>query len=171
MPYAGRVNTRAIAAIGLLAGLASGICARSKGEAAEASKASASGDLDPAQLAALIDDSLAAGWRAEQVAPAPPADDAEFLRRASLDIIGKIPAVSEVRAFLSDRSPDKRRRLVEQLLARGGYANHFANIWRELLLPGANTSAETRALAPSLEAWLRLRFAEETPYDRLVLEL
>lgn len=171
MPYAGRVNTRAIAAIGLLAALASGIGVRPKGEAAEATKASTADDLDPVQLAARIDAALAAGWRAEQVAPAPPADDAEFLRRASLDIIGKIPAASEVRAFLSDRSPDKRRRLVEQLLARGGYANHFANMWRELLLPGANTSAETRALAPPLEAWLRLRFAEETPYDRLVLEL
>jgi hypothetical protein len=171
MPYAGRVNTRAIAAIGLLAALASGIGVRSKGEAAETTQTSASDDLDPVQLAARIDAGLAAGWRAEQVAPAPPADDAEFLRRASLDIIGKIPAVSEVRAFLADRSPDKRRRLVEQLLARGGYANHLANMWRELLLPGANTSAETRALAPQLEAWLRLRFAEETPYDRLVLEL
>jgi hypothetical protein len=171
MPYAGRVNPRAVAAIGLLAALASGIGIRSKAEAAEATKPAASGELDWAQLAARIDAALAAGWQSEQVAPAPLADDAEFLRRASLDIIGKIPAVSEVRAFLLDRSPDKRRRLVERLLARGGYANHFANIWRELLLPGANTSAETRALAPPLEAWLRLRFAEETPYDRLVLEL
>ena len=171
MPYAGRVNTRAIAAIGLLAALASGIGVRSKGEAAEATTPTASDDLDSVQLSARIDAALAAGCGAEQVTPAPPADDAEFLRRASLDIIGKIPAVSEVRAFLSDRSPDKRRRLVEQLLARGGFANHFANMWRELLLPGANTSAETRALAPPLEAWLRLRFAEETSYDRLVLEL
>lgn len=171
MPYAGRVNIRAVAAIGLLAALASGIGVPSKGEAADATKASASGDLDPVQLAARIDAALAAEWQAEQIAPAPPADDAEFLRRASLDIIGKIPAASEVRAFLGDRSSDKRRRLVEQLLARGGYANHFANMWRELLLPGANTSAETRALAPPLEAWLRLRFAEKTPYDRLVLEL
>ncbi|HEV7222677.1 MAG TPA: DUF1549 and DUF1553 domain-containing protein [Pirellulales bacterium] len=140
--------------------------------AAEATKtATAVGDLDSAALAAYIDAALGAAWEAERVVPAPPADDAEFLRRASLDIIGKIPAASEVRAFLRDKAPDKRRRMVESLLARGGYANHFANAWRELLLPGANTSPETRALAPPLEAWLRLRFAEETPYDRLVAEL
>ncbi|HUY91466.1 MAG TPA: DUF1549 and DUF1553 domain-containing protein [Pirellulales bacterium] len=145
--------------------------AASASNAAETAKTKAARDLSPLELAARIDAVLAAAWQAEGVAPAPPADDAEFLRRASLDIIGKIPAASEVRAFLGDRSPDKRSRLVESLLARGGYANHFANLWRELLLPGANTSAETRALAPPLEAWLRLRFAEDTPYDRLVLEL
>lgn len=148
-----------------LAGVGSLCCA------AEAGKPSPTRDMSAAELAARIDEVLAAGWQAAGVAPAPPADDAEFLRRASLDLIGKIPAVSEVRSFLADRSPDKRSRLVESLLARGGYANHFANLWRELLLPGANTSAETRVLAPPLEAWLRLRFAEETPYDRLVLEL
>ncbi len=91
--------------------------------------------------------------------------------RASLDILGKIPAASEVRAFLRDQTPNKRRRLIYGLLARGGFANHFANTWRELLLPGANTNAQTRALAPPLEAWLRLRFAENAPYDRLVSEL
>ena len=128
-------------------------------------------DLSPDALAARIDQALAAGWKAEGVVPAPPADDAEFLRRASLDILGKIPAASEVRAFLRDQTPNKRRRLIYGLLARGGFANHFANTWRELLLPGANTNAQTRALAPPLEAWLRLRFAENAPYDRLVSEL
>jgi hypothetical protein len=128
-------------------------------------------DLAPDALAARIDQALAAGWKTEGIVPAPPADDAEFLRRSSLDILGKIPAASEVRAFLRDSSSDKRQRLIDRLLARGGYANHFANAWRELLLPGANTNAQTRALAPPLEAWLRLRFAENTPYDRLVSEL
>ena len=160
----------AVAMLAVFAELAAG--AEAPSFAAEATKtAPPAPDLDSWALAARIDAVLGAGWEAEHVVPAPPTDDAEFLRRASLDIIGKIPAVSEVRAFLSDKAPDKRRRLVESLLARGGYANHFANAWRELLLPGANTSPETRALAPPLEAWLRLRFAEETPYDRLVSEL
>ena len=45
---------------------------------------------------------------------APLADDDEFLRRVYLDLAGRIPRVSEVRAFLDDKRPDKRRRLVEQ---------------------------------------------------------
>ena len=108
------------AMLAVLAALAAGPAAPSF--AAEATKRAPSTvrDLDPAALAARIDAVLGAGWEAERVVPAPPADDAEFLRRASLDIIGKIPAVSEVRAFLSDKAPDKRRRLVENLLARGG---------------------------------------------------
>jgi len=128
-------------------------------------------ELDATALAALIDRELAARWQADGIVPAPQADDAEFLRRVSLDIVGKIPRVSEVRAFLDDRSPDKRRRLVEQLLERGTYATHFANAWRELLLPGANGNLETRGLTPPFEAWLRIRFSTDTPYDRWVTEL
>src|SRR5262245_15081042 len=48
--------------------------------------------------------------------PAPAADDAEFLRRPSLDLAGAVPPVSEVRAFLADTRPDKRRRLIDRLL-------------------------------------------------------
>ncbi len=128
-------------------------------------------DVDATALAALIDRELARRWNAEGIVPAPPADDAEFLRRVSLDIVGKIPRDSEVRAFLDDRGPDKRRRLVEQLLDRGSYATHFANAWRELLLPGANNNLETRGLAPPFEAWLKIRFSTDTPYDRWVTEL
>ncbi|HVC98668.1 MAG TPA: DUF1549 and DUF1553 domain-containing protein [Pirellulales bacterium] len=128
-------------------------------------------ELDAAALTALIDRELAARWEAEGIDPAPPADDAEFLRRVSLDIVGKIPRVSDVRAFLDDHGPDKRRRLVEQLLESGTHAAHFANAWRELLLPGANNNLETRGLAPPFEAWLKIRFSTDTPYDRWVTEL
>jgi hypothetical protein len=128
-------------------------------------------DLDAAALTAVIDRELGKRWEAEGIIAAPPATDAEFLRRVSLDIVGKIPSVFEVREFLGDRSPDKRRRLVEQLLERGSYATHFANVWRDLLLPGANGNLETRGLAPPFEAWLKIRFSADTPYDRWVTEL
>ncbi len=174
MSFRGRVRWRrrrkSAASKGAIAWLAL-LLGASTMSAAETSAAQPFKDLDSAALAARIDAVLGAAWQAEGVIVAPPADDAEFLRRASLDILGKIPATSEVRSFLRDQSPGKREWLIESLLARGGFANHFANTWRELLLPGANTNAETRALAPPLEAWLRLRFAENTPYDRLVSEL
>ena len=64
--------------------------------------------LDAAQLTAVIDRALEAAWSRDGVTPAPPADDSEFLRRVYLDLIGKIPAVSELQEFLADRSADKR---------------------------------------------------------------
>jgi hypothetical protein len=127
--------------------------------------------LTPEELAARIDATFEADWRAAGIAPAPLADDAEFMRRVYLDITGKIPSVAEAQAFLDDAAADKRRRLVENLLGRGSFAAHFANVWRELLLPGTNTNVETRALAPAFEAWLKVRFAANVPYDALVGEL
>src|SRR5262245_58961555 len=70
----------------------------------------------PAGLAARIDRRLEARWQADKVQPAPAADDAEFLRRAYLDVTGRIPRPAEVHAFLADRSADKRRRLIDRLL-------------------------------------------------------
>ena len=122
-------------------------------------------------LAARMDATFAADWQAAEITPAPRTTDAEFMRRVYLDITGKIPPVAEARAFLDDPASDKRRRLVEDLLSRGSYAAHFANVWRELLLPGANTNPETRALAPAFEAWLKVRFAANVPYDSLVSEV
>ncbi|HEV3022476.1 MAG TPA: DUF1549 domain-containing protein, partial [Pirellulales bacterium] len=139
--------------------------------AGDLTPAAAHRELDAAALTALIDRELARRWEAEGIVPAPLADDAEFLRRVSLDVVGKIPSVTEVRAFLDDRSPVKRQRLIEALLDRGSYATHFANTWRDIILPGANTNLETRALAPPFEAWLRIRFSVDTPYDQLVTEL
>lgn len=127
--------------------------------------------LSPEELAARIDQALEADWQQAGIAPAERTSDAEFMRRVYLDITGKIPPVAEARAFLDETRSDKRRRLVEDLLSRGSYAAHFANIWRELLLPGANSNPETRGFAPAFEAWLKVRFAANVPYDSLVSEV
>jgi len=127
---------------------------------------------DPAPAHALadeIDRELTAAWQADGVAPAPAADEAEFLRRVYLDLVGKIPPVAEVRSFLADEHPDKRQRLVDDLLSSAVCAAHFANTWRDVLLAGTNP--ERRTNVPELETWLRLRFSANTPYDQLVAEL
>ena len=72
-------------------------------------------DKEAEALAARIDQRLAAGW-GKDVAPAPPADAAEFFRRLSLDLAGRIPSVTEARDFLDDDRPDKRRLWVERIL-------------------------------------------------------
>jgi len=120
-------------------------------------------------LARLIDQRIEAGYVQRQVTPAPLADDAEFLRRVYLDLTGRIPPVSEVHAFLAGKEVDKRRRLVDRLVASPNHIHHFANAWRAALLQ--HNGPQANGFAPQIEAWLRRRLRDHTPYDRLVREL
>lgn len=126
---------------------------------------------DVAALAAKIDASLEANWKKAGVEPAPLADDAEFLRRACLDLAGRVPSVSRVRAFLDDARPTKRRLLIEELLAGPHFVNHFTNVWRALLVPEASANQQARSLAPSMEAWVRKQLQKNAAYDEMVREI
>jgi hypothetical protein len=126
--------------------------------------------LDARALAAKIDKLIEAQWTAKGAKSAASAGDAEFLRRIYLDLVGRIPHVSEVRAFLDDKRSDKRQRLVDKLLAGPGYVNHFTNVWRALLIPPSNNQ-QLQFLAPAFEVWLRDRLARNVGYDAMVREL
>ena len=66
----------------------------------------------------FIDDELFKRLESLKVPPSPPAGDAAFLRRVSLDLTGEQPAPDEVRRFLADKDPDKRIKLIDRLLAK-----------------------------------------------------
>ncbi len=125
---------------------------------------------DVAALAARIDSRIESGYAANGVNPAPLADDAKFVRRVYLDLAGRIPHVSEVRAFLDDRATNKRRVLVEELLKGPHYVNHFTNVWRALLLP-QNNDQQVQFFAAQMENWLRPQLRDNKPYDRMVRDL
>lgn len=138
---------------------------------AEAQRGSATAGVDhPTQMAARIDALLEAEWAASKIEPAPPATDGEFLRRAYLDLTGVIPRVAEVRAFLADDRPDKRTRLIDDLLASPRHATHMATTWRNRIVP-LGLDAERSQEALGLQKWLRTRFANNLRYDNLVGEL
>jgi hypothetical protein len=122
-----------------------------------------------AAVAARIDQLIAAHWAERGVKPAPLADDAEFMRRAYLDLTGRIPRVSAVRAFLEGQSPDRRRRLVERLLESPGYVEHFSNVWRTVLLSEA--VQRNQGEAASIQAWLKVQIRTNAPYDQMVREI
>lgn len=117
-----------------------------------------------------VDYWLAAGWSAAGVQSAPQADDAEFLRRASLDLAGTIPRVGEVRRFLADESPDKRARLIDRLLASPAHPTHMANTWRSFMLP-PNVDVTQQNNVVGVQRWLRNQFADNMRYDRMVGDL
>ncbi|MBL8798434.1 MAG: DUF1553 domain-containing protein [Planctomycetia bacterium] len=125
----------------------------------------------PRKLAGRIDRLLAARWTDERVVPVGRSEDAEFLRRAYLDLTGKIPPVGVVRCFLADPAPDKRRVLIERLLDGPGYVTHFSALWRELLVLDPDADSGRQAALADLERWLHRQFAANVPYDRLAREL
>src|SRR5262249_10303644 len=99
--------------------------------------------VDVAALAARLGQRIAAGPKSSQVDPAPLGDDATFQRRLYLDLIGRIPSVAEVRGFLDNPRPDRRARLIQELMASPAFVNHFASVWRAWLLPeNGNTQVE-----------------------------
>src|SRR5271156_4520423 len=87
-----------------------------------------------APLHQRIDEKIAAGAPNFAAQAAPLASDAEFLRRISLDLTGKIPSAAEARAFLADNAADKRARLVDQLLASPEHVRHMATAFDVLLM-------------------------------------
>jgi hypothetical protein len=126
---------------------------------------------DAQKLADRIDELIRAQLAAANVEPAPPADDAMFYRRLSLDLVGKIPPAAEARKFLNETCLAKKRQAIDHLLGSAGYAIHFTNVWTALLLPETDNGFQKQALEASLSRWFRKQFDENATYDKWVRAL
>jgi hypothetical protein len=115
-----------------------------------------------------VDALLEKAWTAHQVTPAPPANDATFLRRVYLDLVGTIPPPEKVTAFLADMSADKRSKLVDELLASPAYAEHWADYWEDELM-GRSQAQDIDRL--TLRLWLRDQFQKNVAWDKVVASL
>jgi Protein of unknown function (DUF1549)/Protein of unknown function (DUF1553) len=96
------------------------------------------------------------------------ADDAEFLRRVYLNLTGVIPSSEETRAFLADKTMDKRVQLVDKLLAGDGYARHMTNLFDVLLM---DRRPEKHVKRGEWRDFLHNSFAANKPYDQFVREI
>lgn len=123
---------------------------------------------DTARAAAAIDRLLLAGMQAKGIKPAPAADDATFLRRAYLDLIGRNPTADEARRFLAERSAGRRNSLIDRLLASEGHVSRAFNHWADALRARNDF---TRSEADSFLFWLKQSLRENKPYDRMVAEM
>jgi hypothetical protein len=103
------------------------------------------------------------------ITPSGAAGDSTFLRRAALDVIGRLPTPEEAREFLADTAPDKRARLVDRLLERPEYVDHWANKWMDLLRP--NPYRVGIKAVWNLDAWIRSAFRSNLPYDQFVRQI
>ena len=102
-------------------------------------------------------------------APSVTCTDEEFVRRASLDAIGRIPTTEEVKAFLTDSATDKRSKLIDRLLADKNFGDHWATKWTDLVRPNPDRVGVKSVYL--LDQWVRESFRNNKPYNQFVREI
>jgi hypothetical protein len=117
----------------------------------------------------LIDEHVFAKLRALRISPSDECSDLQYLRRAYLDLLGVLPTAAEAQAFAADPAPDKRAKLVDVLLARPEYAEHWALKWADLLRVEERTLDATGVAA--IHEWLKAGIARNDPLDRFAAAL
>src|SRR5262249_7495570 len=110
----------------------------------------------------VVDHFIDARLQQEGVPPAAQADDANLLRRLTLDLVGRIPTIAETRAYVASTDPDKRLQLVDRLLASPGFVRHQVNEL-DVLLMGGNRG--------SLREYLTRAVGENRPWDDIFRDL
>lgn len=118
----------------------------------------------------VIDQHVFAKLQALGLPPSPACDDATFVRRATLDIAGRIPTAEEARAFLSDSEPSKRERLVDRLLDSTDYADWFAAKWSAVLRNKRRTPEHRRGTL-AFHRWISQSLYDNLPYDQFVRQI
>ncbi len=110
----------------------------------------------------VVDHYLDARLKEEGITPAGPADDANLIRRLTLDLVGRIPTVEETQAFVASTKPGKRLELVERLMNSPAFVRHQATEFDVMLMNG------TRG---SVRGYLLTALAEKRSWDRIYREL
>lgn len=116
-----------------------------------------------------IDEQVDRKLKALKMNPSPVIDDGEFIRRASLDLLGILPTAAEARAFVASKDRNKRAALVDQLLERTEFAEHWALKWADLLR--LEEKVLDRKGVELFHRWIRESLAENKPLDQFVREI
>ncbi|MBI5769157.1 MAG: DUF1549 domain-containing protein [Verrucomicrobia bacterium] len=125
-----------------------------------------------ARFANPLDRLIDAYFAKNQIAWPQSVDDRTFARRAWLDTIGVLPVPAELDAFLADRAPDKRAKLVSRLLADPQrYAEHWLTFWNDLLRNDYRGPGYTDGGRKAITAWVYTALARNLPYDQFVRQL
>ena len=105
------------------------------------------------------------------VTPAPPATDQEFARRVTLDLTGRIPTVERLLAFLADTSPNKREKLVDELLASEEWVDRWTMFMGDLLKNTDRINAQNVIRYPegrnAFYRWIRAAVAANQPWNKM----
>ena len=116
---------------------------------------------------ALINDKL----RKLRVQPSELCTDSEFIRRVSIDVCGVVPSPGEVVAFREDDNPDKRSKLIDQLLARKEFVDIWVMKWSELLQIRSLNNRVSYKAALLYYNWLQEKISSDVPVDQMIRSL
>ncbi len=125
--------------------------------------------LEAPAIAKGIDKHINARLADEKITASPVADDAEILRRVYLDLTGVIPPADKAAEFLGSQDPQKRAKLIDELLNDANYGRRLADIWQDFLIP--RVSDNRRLNVEPLYQWLRDSFNENKPWNQMAAEL
>ncbi len=122
-----------------------------------------------AKAAAKLDESINTSLNQNNTPPNPATSESQFLRRIYLDAIGRIPTAGESQSFLSDRSPDKRAKLINSLLNSPGYTMHMYNWLADMLRVKDDYGKGAKSFL--YEDWLKEQIAMNVPWDVMVHDM
>jgi mono/diheme cytochrome c family protein len=129
--------------------------------------------VPPPNLAAsaVIDRFVELGWKERKVRPSKPADDATFVRRVYLDLLGRIPTADEAEQFLANRERDRRAQLVDALLAKPEHARHLREVFDYVLMGRSAKNFEDQRRGHGWFDFLESSFRTNRPWDAVVRDL
>jgi hypothetical protein len=117
----------------------------------------------------FVDEKLIAKWKDLGLTPSPLCSDEEFFRRIHLDTTGTLPAPADIKAFLADKSPDKRRKAIERVLERPEFIDYWALKWGDLLRINRDFLKERGMW--SFRNWVRGCVRDGKPVDEMVRDI
>jgi len=119
----------------------------------------------------VIDHLVSAKLEQQDLEPNPAIDDATFLRRIYLDIAGRIPTIEEAEAFHADEYPNKREKLIEQLLHSEAYVSNFYNFWADILRINRRLGNSGNEAEAAYQLWVKQALRENMSYRDFAHEL
>ncbi len=119
------------------------------------------------KTAAVVDDLIFLTTSSNDVGPV---DDATFLRRVSLDLIGRPPSPGGITAFGLNPSASKRHDAVQSLLGTESYADNWSRYWRDAIFRPA-TNVRANLVRPAFEEWMADNLSENRSWDAVVTDL
>ena len=117
----------------------------------------------------FIDELAVTKWKSLNLAPSAPAPDSAFIRRAFVDAAGILPTAEEVEEFLNDKSPDKRKKLIDRLLEREEYFDYWAYKWSDLLLVSSRKIGNNAMW--NFYNWIRDSVKANKPWDQFARDI
>ena len=138
-----------------------------------ATKTDPSARSGDAERIKAINQRLADKWKSNKLKPSDKASDYEFVRRATLDIIGRIAKPKELEQFFKDPDSTRRSLLIDRLLKSDEYAKNWANIWTVWLLTRSGQNDEVLGTYhKQMHRWLEEQFTKEgTSWKEVVTDL